>query len=105
MSFIAVGAMGFMAVRSLGESFKLLALFALNGIMAFTGLMFSILNEPIYRVYSVSSHNNAGTYMLVSCIVILLVVLPGYLIYRTLLHIRVRQSSSSPSVLSSYQRS
>ena len=105
MSFIAVGAMGFMAVRSLGESFKILALFALNGVMGFTGLMFSILNEPIYRVYSVSSHNNAGTYMLVSCIVILLVVLPGYLIYRTLFHIRVRQSSSSPSISSSYQRS
>jgi hypothetical protein len=105
VSFIVVGAMGFMAVRSLGESFKLLALFALNGVMGFTGLMFSVLNEPIYRVYSVSSHNNAGTYMLVSCIVILLVVLPGYLIYRTLFHIRVRESSSSPSVSSSYQRS
>ena len=96
ISFIVVGAMGFMAMRSLGESFKLSALFALNGVMGFTGLMFSVLNEPIYRIYSVSSHNNAGTYMLVSCIVILLVVLPGYLIYRTLFHIRVRQSSSSP---------
>ncbi|MDQ6863644.1 MAG: DUF1404 domain-containing protein [Thermoproteota archaeon] len=38
ISFIVVG---FMAVRSLGESFKLLALFALNGVMGFAGLMFS----------------------------------------------------------------
>ena len=104
ISFIAVGAMGFMAMRSLGESFKLLALFALNGVMGYAGLLFSVLNVPIYLVYSVSSHNNAGTYMLVSCIIILLVVLPGYLIHRTLFHVRVRQSSSSPSVSSSYQK-
>lgn len=104
ISFIVVGAMGFMAMRSLGESFKLLALFALNGVMGFAGLMFSVLNAPIYLVYSVSSHNNAGTYMLVSCIIILLVVLPSYLIHRTLFHIRVRQSSSSTSVSSSHQK-
>jgi len=73
---LLVGVMGFLAVRSLGESFTLLALFALNGVMGFAGLMLSLLDKPIYVVYSVSSHNNAGTFMLVSCIILLLVILP-----------------------------
>lgn len=100
ISFIVVGATGFLAARALGESFKLLALFALNAVMGFAGLMFSVLDRPIYLVYSVNSHNNAGTYMLASCIILLLVVLPAYLIRRTFFHIRVRQSSSSFSTSS-----
>ena len=95
--FILVGAMGYLAIRSLGESFTLLALFGLNGVMGFAGLMFSLLDKPIYLVYSVSSHNNAGTFMLVCCILLLLVVLPAYLIRRTLFHMHARYSSSSIS--------
>ncbi len=97
ISFIVVGAMGFLAVRSLGESFTLLALFGLNGVMGFAGLMFSLVDKPIYLVYSVSSHNNAGTFMLVTCILLLLVILPAYLIRRTFFHMRVRHSSLSIS--------
>ena len=93
ISFILVGAMGFLAARSLGESFTLLALFGLNGVMGFAGLMFSLLDKPIYLVYSVSSHNNAGTFMLVCCILLLLVILPAYLIRRTLFHMRVKYGS------------
>ncbi|MDQ6668986.1 MAG: DUF1404 domain-containing protein [Thermoproteota archaeon] len=104
ISFVVVGAMGFLAARSLGESFKLIALFALNGVMGFAGLMFSVLDRPIYLVYSVNSHNNAGVYMLVSCIILLLVILPAYLIRRTFFHIRVRKSSSSFSASSSSQK-
>ena len=95
ISFILVGSMAFIAARSLGESFTLLALFALNGIMGFVGLIFTLLDRPIYLVYSVNSHNNAGTYMLISCIVLLLVVLPVYLIRRTLFHINIRRHASS----------
>jgi hypothetical protein len=101
ISFIVVGAAGFLAIRALGESFKLFVLFSINGIMGFAGLMFSVLDRPIYLVYSVNSHNNAGTYMLVSCIILLLVVLPLYLIRRTLFHIRVRPSFSASSSSSS----
>jgi hypothetical protein len=96
-SFILVGAMGFLAARSLGESFTLLALFGLNGVMGFAGLMFSLLDKPIYLVYSVSSHNNAGTFMLVWCVLLLLVILPTYLIRRTLFHMQVRYGSTSIS--------
>jgi len=95
ISFILVGAMAFLAARSLGESFTLLALFTLNGIMGFAGLIFTLLDRPIYLVYSVNSHNNAGTYMLVSCIVLLLVVLPVYLIRRALFHVNIRHRTSS----------
>jgi len=95
ISFVLVGAMGLLAIRSLGESFKLFVLFALNGIMGFAGLMFSVLDKPIYLVYSVNSHNNAGTWMLVVCIILLVIVLPSYLIHRTLLHVRIKLTSNS----------
>jgi hypothetical protein len=90
ISFIIVGATGFLALRTLGESFKILVLIALNAVMAFAGLMFAVLQTPIYTVYSVSSHNDAGTYMLVTCILLLLVGLPAYLIHRTLFHVRIK---------------
>jgi Protein of unknown function (DUF1404) len=93
ISFIVVGATGLLAVRSLGESFKLFALFALNGIMGFAGLMLSVLDKPIYLVYSVNSHNNAGIWMLTMCIVLLVIVLPAYLIKRSLFYARIRQTS------------
>jgi hypothetical protein len=90
ISFIIVGATGFLALRALGESFRILALIALNAIMAFAGLLFAVLQTPIYTVYSVSSHNDAGTYMVVTCLLLLLVGLPAYLIHRTLFHVRIK---------------
>src|SRR5439155_2751263 len=91
ISFIVVGAIGFLVIRSLGESFKLFVIFALNGIMGFVGLMFSVLDKPIYLVYSVNSHNNAGIWMLIMCIVLLVIVLPAYLIKRALFYARIGQ--------------
>jgi len=96
ISFVVVGAVSFLAVRSLGGSFKLFALFALfalNGITGFAGLMLSVLDKPIYIVYSVNSHNNAGIWMLTMCIVLLVIVLPAYLIKRALFYARIRQTS------------
>ena len=95
ISFIIVGATAFLALRALGESFKILILVSLNAIMAFAGLMFAVTSTPIYPVYSVSSHNDAGTYMLITCILLLLVVLPTYLIHRTILHVRVKTINNS----------
>jgi hypothetical protein len=94
ISFVVVGAVSFLAVRSLGESFKLFALFALNGIMGLAGLMFSVLDKPVYLVYSVNSHNNTGTWMLIMCIILLVIVLPFYLIKRALFYSRIRKASS-----------
>jgi cytochrome c oxidase assembly factor CtaG len=97
VSFILVGAMCFLAARSLGESFKIFGLLSLNGIMGFAGLMFSVLDKPIYLVYSVNSHNDAGYWMLIMCLVLLLIALPAYLIKRTLFYVRVKQISSVSS--------
>ena len=95
ISFIIVGATGFLALRALGESFMILLLIALNAIMAFAGLMFAVLQTPIYTVYSVSSHNDAGTYMLVTCILLLIVGLPAYLIHRTLFRVRIKDMNNN----------
>jgi hypothetical protein len=88
ISFIAVGATGFVAIRLIGESFRIILLFALCSMMGFAGLMFSILNERVYLFYSVQDHNDAGTYMLILSIVILVVCLPLYLVHRTIFHIK-----------------
>ena len=90
ISFIIVGGMGFLAIRSLGESFTIILLILLNAVMGFVGLLLSVLQTPIYPIYSINSHNEAGTYMLVTCIVLLLGLLPAYLVHRALLHIRFK---------------
>jgi Protein of unknown function (DUF1404)/Cytochrome c oxidase caa3 assembly factor (Caa3_CtaG) len=90
ISFIIVGAAGFIALRTLGESFKIIILITLNAIMAFTGLLLSVTTEPVYSFYSINGHNEAGTYMLITCILLLLIGLPAYLIHRTLFHLRIK---------------
>jgi cytochrome c oxidase assembly factor CtaG len=86
-SFAIVGAAGFLAMRVLGESFKIFLLIVIIGMMSFAGLLFSVLDIPVYRVYSVDDHNEAGAYMIISCILLLLVGLPFYLIKKTLSYV------------------
>jgi hypothetical protein len=90
ISFIIVGAAAFIALRTLGESFKIIILIALNAVMAFTGLLLSVTAEPVYTLYSINDHNQAGDYMLITCILLLLIGLPAYLIHRALFHMRVK---------------
>jgi hypothetical protein len=90
VSFMVVGACGLIAIRSLGESFMFFVLFSLIGMMGLGGLEFTLIESKIYSVYSINSHNNAGNYMLISSIMLLLVGLPAYLIHRTLLHLRAK---------------
>jgi uncharacterized protein DUF1404 len=97
-SFIIVGATSFLALRALGESFKIIILIPLNGIMAFAGLMFAVTTTPIYPIYSISSHNDVGTYMLITCLLLLLVVLPTYLVHRAVFHLRIRTTTSDKTV-------
>src|SRR5207248_3420096 len=98
ISFIIVGATSFLALRALGESFTIIILISLNGIMTFAGLMFAVTTTPIYPIYSVSSHNDAGTYMLITCLLLLLIVLPTYLIHKAIFHLRIRTTTSDESV-------
>jgi hypothetical protein len=90
ISFIVIGSCGLIAIRSLGESFMFFVLFSLIGMMGLGGLEFALIESKIYSMYSISSHNNAGNYMLITSIMLLLVGLPAYLIHRTLLHIRTK---------------
>jgi hypothetical protein len=54
-------------------------LIALNAAMAFGGLLLSVTTDPVYSFYSVNGHNEAGSYMLITCILLLAIGLPAYL--------------------------
>jgi Protein of unknown function (DUF1404)/Cytochrome c oxidase caa3 assembly factor (Caa3_CtaG) len=95
ISFIIVGATAFLALRTLGESFKIIILIALNAAMAFGGLLLSVTTDPVYSSYSVNGHNEAGNYMIVTCILLLVIGFPAYLIHRTFIHIRTRIKDKS----------
>lgn len=92
LSFIVVGAATFMIIRLLGESFNLFLIFLLIGMMGFSGLILVISDNQIYQVYSIGSHHNAGIYMIISFVILLLVILPTYLIRRTMFHINTSTS-------------
>jgi hypothetical protein len=93
LSFVIVGAFIFITIRILGESFNLFLLFSLIGMMGFSGLIFVILDSQIYQVYSISSHHNAGNYMIISFSALLLVITPAYLIKRTIFHLKAKTLS------------
>ena len=89
LSFIVVGATGYLAIRSFGESFNLFLLLSLMCMMSFEGLLFSVTQTSLYTVYSIHDHNDAGIYMLIISILILLIGFPAYLIRRALFHIQI----------------
>ena len=94
ISFVIVGASVFVTIRILGESFNLFILFSLIGMMGFSGLIFLVLDNQIYQVYSISSHHNAGTYMIISFAALLLIIMPAYLIRRTIFHLKAKTLSN-----------
>ena len=93
LSFIVIGAATFMTIRLLGESFNLFLIFSLIGMMGFSGLILIISDNQIYQVYSISSHHNAGIYMILTFVMLLLVIMPIYLIRRTIFHIKTSMPS------------
>jgi hypothetical protein len=92
LSFIMVGAATYMTIRLFGESFNLFLIFSLTGMMGFSGLILVISDNQIYQMYSLSSHHNAGIYMIITFVTLLLVIMPVYLIRRTMLHINTTMS-------------
>jgi len=90
ISFIIVGASGYLVVRVFRESFRIFLLMALIGMMGFAGLLFSVLDSPVYSVYSIAQHNEAGGYMVLTSTLILIIGLPAYLIKRTISYVRAR---------------
>lgn len=89
LSFIVVGATGYLAIRSFGESFSLLLLLSLMCMMSFEGLLFSVTQTSLYTVYSIHDHNDAGIYMIIISILMLLIGFPAYLIHRALFHTQI----------------
>lgn len=87
-SFIIVGAAGFIFLRIRGESFKVFMLLAIICMMGFEGLIFSVVDQPIYDVYPIWQHHEAGIYMIITSTLLLLVGLPYYLIKRTMVYIK-----------------
>ena len=90
ISFIIVGMTGFLSLRALGESYKIFLLLILAGMMGFIGLIFSVLDTSIFDVYSISSHNYAGTCMVVVSLVLLIRGLPLYTIKKTLSYAKAK---------------
>ena len=89
ISFIVVGATGYLAIRSFGESFNLFLLLSLMCMMSFAGLLFSVTQTSLYTVYSIHDHTDAGTYMIILSILLLLIGFPAYLIRRALFHTQI----------------
>jgi hypothetical protein len=90
ISFIFVGITGFLSIRSLGESYQIFLILILSGMMSFIGLIFSVLDNSIYSVYTVTAHNFAGTSMVIVGIIFLLIGLPFYMIKKTLIYIKTK---------------
>lgn len=93
ISFVTVGATGFITTRVFGDSFRILLLFMLIGMMGFAGLIFLVLDGPIYGAYSVTDHRTTGDYMIIASMVVLMIGLPAFLISRTFSYIRSVKSS------------
>ncbi len=89
-----VGAATYMTIKLFGESFNLFLIFSLIGMMGFSGLILVISDNQIYQVYSLS-HHNAGIYMIITFVTLLLVIMPVYLIRRTMFHINTSKSGGN----------
>ena len=85
---------GFLAIRSLGEPSTIFILFSMAGMMGFVGLIIAILTERVYLFYDIHNHNTAGAYMVITSIIFLLIILPLFLIKRTLDHINISSHRS-----------
>lgn len=66
LSFVTVGVSTFIAIRNFGESFNLLLLVSLICMMGMSGVLFSVIDDSIYFVYSVQQHHEAGFYMVLT---------------------------------------
>jgi len=93
-SFIIVGASSFMAIRNFGESFNLLLLVSLIGMMGMSGVLFSVIEDSIYSMYNIEQHHEAGFYMVLASFFILILILPIYLIKKAMFHIKYSNQKS-----------
>lgn len=90
LSFIVAGTTAFLSLRSLGESYKIFLIVILSGMMGLIGLLFSLTDTAVFNVYSVGSHNYAGSFMVIVSVILLIVGLPLYIIKKTLSYTKIK---------------
>jgi hypothetical protein len=81
-------------MRQYGELFNILLIFSIIGMMGLGGIMFAVLDKPIFQSYTLDSHRNTGNYMLILSLVFGMILLPFYLIKKTINHIKIYLNSS-----------
>jgi hypothetical protein len=95
ISFIASGSFIFIAMRVFGEVFNILLIFSIIGMMGLAGILFTVLDNPIFYFYSLDSHRNTGNYMLILSMILGIILLPFYLIKKSFEHIKIRINSNT----------
>jgi len=94
ISFILSGSILFILMRQYGELFDILLIFSITGMMGLGGIMFAVLDKPVFQSYTLDSHRNTGNYMLILSLVFGMILLPFYLIKKTFNHIKIYLNSS-----------
>ncbi|MFB5600829.1 MAG: hypothetical protein ACE5SW_11465 [Nitrososphaeraceae archaeon] len=92
ISFILVGSVLFISIRQYGELFTIFLIFSIVGMMGLGGIIFAVLDKPVFQSYTLDSHRNTGNYMLILSIVLGVILFPFYLITKTMYHIKIRSS-------------
>jgi cytochrome c oxidase assembly factor CtaG len=90
-SFIVTGAIAYVALRSMTLSYLILFVILMGAVMAMVGALLLVSNEQIFFPYSIESHSEAGSTMIILTIVMAVVLLPAILISHSLRHELRRQ--------------
>ncbi len=93
ISFIISGSVLFILMRQYGELFNILLIFSIVGMMGLGGILFAVLDKPVFQSYTLDSHRNTGNYMLILSLIFGIILLPFYLIKKTFYHVKIRISS------------
>ena len=84
ISFIIVGVCIYKIIKTFDFSFLLFFFILSGGFMGIMGLVLILTNYPIYSYYTIQDHIDAGNYMILSGIIMMLVILPFVLIKKAL---------------------
>ena len=87
ISFIIVGMCLYMIIREFDFSFVFFSFILTCGIMGLFGLLLTLSTNPFYYPYSIQSHVNAGNYMILSSIIMMVIILPIFLIKKAIMYL------------------
>lgn len=84
ISFVFVGVCIYKIIKNFDFSFLLFFFILSGGFMGIMGLVLTLTKHSIYSFYTIQSHMDAGTYMIISGIIMMLVILPFVLIKKAI---------------------